>query len=509
MNIRILDCTLRDGGFVNNWNFGHMNLINIFLRLSDAGIEIIEVGFLNDSCEFDINRSIVPRTENFSEIYDIRTNKSPMLVGMVILGECCIENIGHAKDTVLNGIRVVFKKQDIKRGIEYCKEIIKKGYKLFVQPASVTDYSDDEFIELIENLNELSPYAVYIVDTYGLMHKDNLIRYFELLDTNLARNTTVGYHAHNNFNVAYSNATEFFNMDTDRDLLIDGTVYGMGKGAGNANTELLAYSLNTYHEKNYNISQILEIINLDIRRIKDKYEWGYSIDKFISASNKCHPKYVDFLLRQNTLPISAVNEILGHVHKDKKTIYDEKLIEELYEEYLINGEKFSEDLNKLENELKDKKVLILCPGHRLLEYRQEIFEYSNAKRYSQMYYHLEKLKGKNKIITTTNVSSIENSVDFMINSEQFMFEPYVIKFNSALILIKILTFFGNTKVAVAGFDGYNSGKIHKDVYLNQHFEFDKPVEGDAINRAVIEELKKLKRKINIEFLTPSIYNEDA
>ena len=217
---------------------------------------------------------------------------------------------------MLDAIRVVFKKQDIEQGIEYCKGVIERGYTLFVQPASVTDYSPEELADLAERLNALDPYAVYIVDTYGLLQKKNLLDTFAILESTLKPNIAIGYHAHNNFNLAYANATELLQLNPDRDIILDGTVYGMGKGAGNANTELLAFSLNNDYGKNYDLSQILEIINLEILSLKKKFDWGYSFDKFISAANKCHPKYVAFLVGKNTLPVHAINTILSEIPDD-------------------------------------------------------------------------------------------------------------------------------------------------------------------------------------------------
>ena len=88
MRIQVLDCTLRDGGFVNDWQFGHMSIINIYLRLAEAGIEILELGFLNDQSVFNIDRSMQPTTEDYNRVFDIEPKNRPIFTGMVILGEC-------------------------------------------------------------------------------------------------------------------------------------------------------------------------------------------------------------------------------------------------------------------------------------------------------------------------------------------------------------------------------------------------------------------------------------
>ncbi len=533
MKIQVLDCTLRDGGFVNDWQFGHMSIINIYLRLAEAGVEILELGFLHDQSVFNPDRSMQPTTEDFNRVFDIAPKNKPLLTGMVILGECRIENIGPAKDTLLDAIRVVFKKQDMDEGIEYCRQVIEKGYTLFVQPASVTDYSPEELKHLAERLNPLSPYAVYIVDTYGLMQKKDLLGTFDVLDETLTDDIAIGYHAHNNFNLAYANATELLQLDTQREIILDGTVYGMGKGAGNANTELLAYSLNNDYGKHYDLAQILEIINLEILALKKKYDWGYSFDKFISAANQCHPKYVSFLVGKNTLPVKAINDILSEIPKDTKTLYNKTLIEELYDAYLLKNSSAEDGYHRLKKDLEGRDVLIICPGATLETHRKDIEQYikdrhpmvvsanffsrdyacdyimvSNAKRFGQMIYYLKKEEGKNRIITTTNVSGVETNADYTLDAEALKFEPEEIRFNSALIMIKLLAEFGHNSVTLAGFDGYNTGTAHKSVYLAQDFAFDKPVEGGAINAAVNAALHELKQKIDIDTITPTSYTVD-
>ena len=142
-DIKLLDCTLRDGGYVNDWEFGHDNIINIFERLISANVEIIEVGFLNDSREFDINRTIMPNT-------------------------CAIENLAPQSEGFLDGIRVIFKKQVMVPALAYCAEVKKLGYKVFAQAVSITSYSDDEMLQLLTMVNELEPFAFSLVDKPSL-----------------------------------------------------------------------------------------------------------------------------------------------------------------------------------------------------------------------------------------------------------------------------------------------------------------------------------------------------
>ena len=140
--IKLLDCTMRDGGYLNDWNFGHDNLINIFERLVDAKVDIIEIGFLDERRLFDINRSIMPDTDSVKEIFGRLDRKSTMVVGMIDYGTCSIENIRPCEDSFLDGIRVIFKKHLREPAMQYCAQLKALGYKVFTQLVSVTSYED-------------------------------------------------------------------------------------------------------------------------------------------------------------------------------------------------------------------------------------------------------------------------------------------------------------------------------------------------------------------------------
>ena len=109
-NVKLFDCTLRDGGYVNDWEFGNNNLVSIFERLVDAGIDIIEIGFLDERRLFDYNRSIMPDTDSVQKIYGYLDRKQTMIVGMIDYGTCSLEHVKPCKESFLDGIRVIFKK---------------------------------------------------------------------------------------------------------------------------------------------------------------------------------------------------------------------------------------------------------------------------------------------------------------------------------------------------------------------------------------------------------------
>ena len=117
--IKLVDCTLRDGGYVNDWEFGHSTIICVFDRLVRAGVEIIEIGFLDDRRVYDPNRTIQPDTACYDKIFAGCDKGGSMVVAMIDYGTCGIEHIGPCADSFIDGIRIIFKKPKMKGAIEF------------------------------------------------------------------------------------------------------------------------------------------------------------------------------------------------------------------------------------------------------------------------------------------------------------------------------------------------------------------------------------------------------
>lgn len=529
--LKLLDCTLRDGGYVNDWKFGHDNMVSIFERLVDANIDIIEIGFLDDRRPFDIDRSIMPDTTCVEKIYGELNRKQAMVVGMIDYGTCSIEHVQPCKDSFLDGIRVIFKKHLRKEALAFCKQLKDLGYKVFAQLVSVTSYNDEEMMDLIHIANEVEPYAVSMVDTYGLMHQDNLTHYYDLLDRYLNKNIAMGYHGHNNFQMGYANCIAMLAKKTDRMILVDGTIYGMGKSAGNAPLELIAMHMNHKYGKKYHISQILEAIDANISNFYTPATWGYNMFYYLAASNDCHPNYVSYLMEKKTLSVKSINEILGKLQGEKKLLYDRKYIEELYKEYQtieIDDTSCKECLRKL---LTGKDILLLGPGKSITKEKACIDRYiserhpvvisvnflekafptdflflSNAKRYVQLATALSQKENPIQVIATSNVTKTSGTFDYVLRYSSLIDEQAEVIDNSFIMLLKALKELGVRKACVAGFDGYIPKKDGNYIRSNMEYNFNAE-KTERLNTYVKEKIKELQEELKISFLTHSLYVE--
>ncbi len=530
MKIELLDCTVRDGGYNNDWNFGHNALISIFERVVSAEVDFIELGFLDQRRPFDINRSIMPNTECMQKIYGKLDKKRTKTVGMIDFGTCDLSNIQPAKDTCLDGIRVIFKKHLREPAMAFCKQLKDMGYIVFSQLVSITSYTDEELMDLIRMVNDVKPYAVSMVDTYGLLHKNNLFHYYELLDKYVDPSVAVGYHSHNNFQLAYANSIELINnhKGKGRTLLCDGSLFGMGKGAGNAPIELLCMYMNDNYDKHYHISQLLEAIDSTVLDLYNKYHWGYSMKAFIAASNDCHPNYVSYLLDKKTLSVKSINDILKNLVGDKKLLYDKNYIEQLYIDYQRIECADEESYRQLTELLKDKDVLVLGPGTSITTELDKVIDYvkekhpfvisinylsekiptdgmfiTNSKRYNQQVTAITEIGDKIVLIATSNLTRTHGKFDYTVDYESLIDRDAVFMDNSFIMMLKVLVKSGVKHVALAGFDGYSPDT--DNYYVSQmEYDFAKRM-GQEINEYVNKMLPALGKQIAINFVTSTLY----
>jgi 4-hydroxy 2-oxovalerate aldolase len=520
--IEILDCTLRDGGYVNNWEFGENNIKSIVNNLTASELEIVECGFLTNKVKEDKDSSKFPTIESISGILPRKTANTDY-VCMINYGEYNIEDLPDYDGKSVSGIRVAFHKKDLEGALEFCTGIVQKGYKLFIQPMVSVSYSDVEFIELIRKSNEVSPYAFYIVDSFGVMKRSDLMRFFHLVDHNLDKNIYVGYHSHNNIQLSYSNAQALVDLKTKRKLIIDSSVFGMGRGAGNLNTELFVEYLNDVNGGHYKTKPLLQIIDEVLNNIYMSNYWGYSLPHYISAKHNCHPNYATHLSAKDTLTAEDISNILMMLDELQKVNFDEEYIEKLYLNYQSHKINDSEHINKLREIFRGKNVIAIAPGMSIndgvksiqdlskqpntltvsVNFKPQKIEVdyvfiSNLKRYDQL-----EIENSKNLVVTSNVTGALDAA-YKVNYIDLLIENLSVSDNAGLMLIKLLSKLEVKSIKLAGYDGYSydayENYVEKDLALIK-----KKAIVDALNEGMEKSLRDFTKHTDIQFVTSTRY----
>ncbi len=525
----ILDCTLRDGGYINDWKFGERTIKKVILNLSKSRIDIIECGFLEEK-DFDKNKTIFNSVERIREYIDPK-NENVMYVGMIAQPYISIDKISECDGKSIDGIRVTFHENEIEEALIYGKLLKEKGYKVFIQPVGTTSYSDSNLLKLTQKVNNLKPYAFYLVDTLGIMYKNDLLRMFHLLDNNLDESIVIGFHSHNNLQLSFSNAQELLMLHTKRKMIIDSSVFGMGRGAGNLCTELITHYINKNIEHKYDIIPLLEIVDEHLSNNFNETKWGYSIPYYLAAINQCHPNYASNLLNKQTISVKAINAILKQIPIEKRDIYDQYFIEELYIKYQSHYVNDSENLNILSDMVFDRKILVIAPGKSIDLQKNKINDFikinnpfvlcvnfipqlfrvdavfiSNLKRFRSLS-NVNTLTPENtSVITTSNIAKSNEYSPIVINYSDLLIENSIITDNAGLMLINLLNRLSIKCVYLAGFDGFSLDKS-ANYYSSEIINNAEIQELVKKNEAISEYLTTISREMDIHFITSTVYSD--
>lgn len=523
--IEVLDVTLRDGGCVNDFKFGQVYMDKILTGLEESGVDIIELGYIDNKNGGE--QGITKFCDEQVIVKHFLKKKKPGVKYVVMMdyGKFDVDKLTPYDGSGIDGIRLAFHKKDRVQAVELGRKIAEKGYQIFIQPMITMRYSDAELIELINLVNSDLPNAAcfYIVDSFGEMRTNDMNRVLNLVDHNLISSMPIGFHSHNNLQLSYSNAMSLLSFPTKRKLMIDASTMGMGKGAGNLNTELLLEHLNLYHQGTYKIAPLLKIIDQVIKVIHREFYWGYSAEYYLSSINHCTPSYASYFYGKHMLAIDEVAELLSRISEDKKISFDRQYAEELYRQY--NEEKVADDFDMvttLKEKFREKTILVVAPGKSIIKANtliQKVMEDEdtisislNNKKFDTDYIFITRKDaygwarecGKS-IIVPSNVEILSNKDTYVIDYKKWIIEDDEIQDASGVLVLNLLKHCEVKKIVMAGFDGF-SGDVNDNYYDKNMRISMNSYEAEVRNEFYTRYISELKKYVSVEFLTPSLYN---
>lgn len=322
--IQILDCTLRDGGYVNNWEFGEDAIHAICRTLADVGVDIAELGFMRNE-PYTKDRAIYSSVSQFAKAVGEKSSGLTYAALIEMANYFPPDTLSDRTPEGPDAIRYSFWMRCMDEAYEYCARIRDKGYLLCCQPTRVEQYSDEQFADMCRRFSKLDPYALYIVDTFGLLRKDDLLRYARIGHENLAPGIILGYHAHDNMGQAFSNACAFVDQDYgERTVQVDATIGGIGRGAGNLRLEMILEYLNETKDTQYDLTSVYRVWDEHIEAVRHSHPWGFDFPYFIAAANGCSPNYAGYFISHG-LSVSEIKKAIMRIRGDDKFLYsDEK-----------------------------------------------------------------------------------------------------------------------------------------------------------------------------------------
>ncbi|MBT4483559.1 MAG: nucleoid-structuring protein H-NS [Candidatus Latescibacteria bacterium] len=285
--IKVLDCTIRDGGLINNHDFDHRFVREVYKAISESCVDYIELGYKNSDKIFSPEEYGLwkfTRDEDILKVIDGIESNTKITV-MADVGRCNFDEIKEKSESPVDMIRTATYVKDIDKAIQMANHFHEKGYETTINIMAIS--RDSGSFELEEGLHQIEEEShvkvVYIVDSFGNLYQEtteNLVKQFK----SIIKKSEVGFHGHNHRQLAFGNTIEAIIHNAN---YLDATVFGIGRAAGNCPLELLIGFLKN---PKFNISPIFDLISKELIPLRKKIEWGYLIPYAISGMMNEHPK---------------------------------------------------------------------------------------------------------------------------------------------------------------------------------------------------------------------------
>lgn len=532
--IQLLDCTLRDGAYIVNSMFGCSAIKGIISKLQEAGADVIECGWLKDkphtsgSSFFHVPQDLTPylTSKRSNIIYTV----------MIDWDRYNLSALPEYDSESLDAIRVVFPHGRHIEGIDTGRQIKQKGYKIFFQAANTLAYSHDDLLSLADEANKVRPEAISIVDTFGAMYEEDLERIVAALDEALDPAIKIGFHSHNNQQLSFALTISFINYfrGRDRDIMVDSSLCGMGRGAGNATTELVVSYLNRKCGTHYNMDAVMDAIDIYMGYYQEKYRWGYSTPYFIAGLYCCHVNNIAYLLSNHRTNSKDMRNIISSMKPEDRRKYDYGLLEQKYLSIVSRKVDDAEAVHELQKAFSGREVLLIAPGKSSIEQQGDILRYIHSRNAAVIgvnaiipgyeydyvffvnparYEYAKETSGEKfssfRKILLSNIKAVPEGNEIVIAYDHAIKQGWPHYDNAMICALRLMDWLGISDVSAAGFDGFRTkyNESYADPYLpslNPDNKWDEL--NDEIRDMFTDFKDKARHCRDIYFVTESYFN---
>ena len=491
-NPKIIDCTLRDGGYYNNWDFD-IDLIRKYIHaVKSAGVDYIELGYrtTNNSGYFG---PLAYTTEDFIE--ELNINNSIKL-GVMINSSELIKSKNLEKDisvlfpfseetSKISFVRIACKFTEMEIAFKAGKLLKSYGFKVCINLMQISSIKEKDLCDFGKYGSLYKPDVLFIGDSTGTLMPENIKNIFKALRTYWEGE--IGIHAHDNMRRALINTIEAYRNGF---LWLDSTVQGMGRGPGNTKTEDLVFEIKDINSSNIDFLPLIDLVQKDFYNLKQKYRWGSNPFYYLSGKNELHPTYIQNMLDDKSYRNEDIYASIKELTKNKSINFKERKLQNsrTYYNQEIDGE-----WSPI-NEFLNKEVLLLAPGKSINIHKNavqkfirkfsplvvalnildniedELINYRIACHPIRIFSDLPKYKlfrqplitPKKQLIKWSKKSLEFQILDFGIKVQEntFEFKKKSCTIPSPLVMAYSLAMLNSgkaKKIYCAGFDGYEDG----------------------------------------------------
>lgn len=504
--MKFLDCTLRDGGYYNNWDFEPEKARELLKALNNAGVQIIEVGYkspLSAQKYFGLFRycnedylDFLSKDDpaDYAFMIDVKQFLQDGDLDMQALDQV----IRPAAESFFTWVRLASHYATISSVPDMADYFRQKGYQVGFNLMGGSLLSREQIKEGLDVATEAGVNVFYLADSFGSFYPEDIRDLIRFVKDNYQGR--IGIHTHDNQGMAYANSLAAIDGGVD---FVDGTVTGMGRGAGNLQTEqfLIGYA-ERFKDGHYNGNALLNIIQEYIQPMKDQYQWGYHPTYMYSGLQNIHPTYCQNLIESRRYTIEEISGILAQISHGERSKYNAASLEKAVRKQLRSETEEISEKEAAKFELKEigsDTAIIVARGPEAGKHARNIHSLSQRKGFSLIECNetgffkdqdprimailnqvrlREWLKHAGRYSETKLVSGFPVDLngasggyfpfkigDFEISNEKLVIPDY----DAGLYSIALAMKAGVKKILLAGFDGFEDKALNKvkEMYLQQ------------------------------------------
>lgn len=316
--MKLLDCTLRDGGYYNAWDFAPELIADYLEAMRSAGADLVELGFrflgnsgFKGACAFTTD-----------EFLDSLAIPAELTVGVMINGADLCTDLGSeqalkrlfprpASDTPVELVRIACHFHELPQAFAAAAWLAARGYRVGINLMQITDRTDDEIRDLARRASQSPIEVLYFADSMGSMRPEDTSRIIRVLRQEWQG--PLGIHTHDNMGLALSNTLR---AQAEGVEWLDSTVTGMGRGPGNARTEELAIEVAALRNEAANLVPLMTLIRRHFGPMKQRYGWGTNPYYYLAGKYGIHPTYVQEMLGDARYDEEDILAVIEHLRAE-------------------------------------------------------------------------------------------------------------------------------------------------------------------------------------------------
>lgn len=500
MNLTTLDCTLRDGGYYNNWDFSEALVDKYIEKIIESRIDVIEIGFRN----FSNDSFLGAYAYSLDEHIKLKKNIKNIKIGVMSDASIFFSSKEKIRDqvkklylpksrSIISLVRIAVHFKDIDRCYDIVHTLKELGYQVGFNMMQVGGRSNKEIekaTSLIASWNLVD--VLYFADSLGNMSPNDVINVVRLIKNNW--NKEIGIHTHDNKGMAVNNTLAAISNGV---TWVDSTVRGMGRGAGNAKSEELLVELNRLRPNSYVFEGLKKLSLEDFQVLFDKYKWGASELYSLAADYNIHPTYIQEMVSDVRYSLKQVRDIIEYMKDIPSTSYNQDTLEEMR----IKSKANKNGSWNAKNWCLGKDVMLIGNGPSIKTHQKQILDFINSKKLLKLAINIQETIPTEYIdgIVSSNKSRILMDSKFYSNLNKPLYMPQdlisdipdknniIKKINdygsnivkgsfqinqtscsipfqlTAIYALALVTVGGARKIYLAGFDGYNDIKLQNEM----------------------------------------------